>query len=259
MMNKITVNLNIPSTMRASYMGSVLHGALMDQFSDDLANILHHESAYSPLKQRIYFDDNQQLLWEIVSLSQQLTQELLELFGKEKKLYLKRYKAFIDFASFTVETIDITEMMNQFLNQQELSRFIKLRIHTPMSFKSNGTYTIFPDMNSFFRSIMMQFDTFFDAYQMYDYDTLQYLKNHIHIVDYRLKTMRFHLEKVKIPSFIGDITIKVNGPLPVLQLSHFLLYFGAFCGAGIKTSLGMGKYSIVESRVEQNSKNNKQS
>ncbi|HDK5683760.1 TPA: CRISPR-associated endoribonuclease Cas6, partial [Staphylococcus pseudintermedius] len=66
-------------------MGSVLHGVLMDQFSDDLANILHHESAYSPLKQRIYFDDNQQFLWEIVSLSQQLTQELLELFGKEKK------------------------------------------------------------------------------------------------------------------------------------------------------------------------------
>ncbi|MEJ7542099.1 CRISPR-associated endoribonuclease Cas6 [Staphylococcus intermedius] len=258
-MNKITVNLKIPSTMRASYMGSVLHGALMDQFSDDLATILHHESAYSPLKQRIYINDKQQLLWEIVSLSQQLTEELLMLFGQEKRLYLKRYKAFVDFMSFTVEKIDIKEMMNQYLNQQELSRFIKLQIQTPMSFKSNGTYMIFPDINSLFRSIMMQFDTFFDAYQMYDYDTLQYLNNHIHIVDYRLKTTRFHLEKVKIPSFIGEITLKVNGPLPVLQLSHFLLNFGAFSGVGIKTSLGMGKYSIVESRTEQNSRKNKQS
>ncbi|RQN32521.1 CRISPR-associated endoribonuclease Cas6, partial [Paraburkholderia tropica] len=116
---------------------------------------------------------------------------------------------------------------------------------TPMSFKYQSSYIIFPDVKRFFRSMMIQFDAFFEEYKMYDKETLNFLENNVNIVDYKLKSTRFNLEKVKIPSFTGEIVFKIKGPLPFLQLTHFLLKFGEFSGSGIKTSLGMGKYNII--------------
>ena len=54
MINKITVELDLPDSIRFQYLGSILHGVLMDYLPNDIADQLHHEFAYSPLKQRIY-------------------------------------------------------------------------------------------------------------------------------------------------------------------------------------------------------------
>ena len=105
---------------------------------------------------------------------------------------------------------------------------------------------IFPNVKRFFRSIMIQFDAFFESHKLYDKETLEFLEQNVNIVNYKLKSVRFHMEKVKIPSFKGEIVFKINGPLPFLQLVYFLLAFGEFSGTGIKTSLGMGKYNIVD-------------
>ena len=52
MINKITVELNLPNSIRFQYLGSILHGVLMDYLPNDIADQLHHEFAYSPLKQK---------------------------------------------------------------------------------------------------------------------------------------------------------------------------------------------------------------
>ena len=58
MIYKITVQLNLPNNINLPYMGSILHGVLMDYLSNDIASSLHHNFAYSPLKQRVfYFED----------------------------------------------------------------------------------------------------------------------------------------------------------------------------------------------------------
>ena len=38
MINKITVELDLPESIRFQYLGSVLHGVLMDYLSDDIAD-----------------------------------------------------------------------------------------------------------------------------------------------------------------------------------------------------------------------------
>ena len=50
--------------------------------------------------------------------------------------------------------------MNQLLQTEELNRYIRINIQTPMSFKYQGSYMIFPEVKRFFRSIMIQFDAF---------------------------------------------------------------------------------------------------
>ena len=244
MINKITVELDLPESIRFQYLGSVLHGVLMDYLSDDIADQLHHEFAYSPLKQRIYHK-NKNIIWEIVCMSDNLFKEVVKLFSSKNSLLLKYYQTNIDIQSFQIEKINVQNMMNQLLQVEDLSRYVRLNIQTPMSFKYQNSYMIFPDVKRFFRSIMIQFDAFFEEYRMYDKETLNFLEKNVNIVDYKLKSTRFNLEKVKIPSFTGEIVFKIKGPLPFLQLTHFLLKFGEFSGSGIKTSLGMGKYSII--------------
>ena len=238
MINKITVELDLPDSIRFQYLGSILHGVLMDYLPNDIADQLHHEFAYSPLKQRIYHK-NKKVIWEIVCMSDRLFNEIAELFTSKNRLFLKYYQVYIEIYSFNIEKVNVQNIMNQLLETEELNRYVRINIQTPMSFKYQSNYMIFPEVKRFFRSIMIQFDAFFEEYKMYDKE-----KN-INIVDYKLKSTRFNLEKVKIPSFTGEIVFKIKGPLPFLQLTHFLLKFGEFSGSGMKTSLGMGKYSII--------------
>lgn len=247
MINKITIELSLPSNIKPIYLGSILHGVIMDNISTEIAEQLHHNFAYSPLKQRVYFH-NKLVIWEIVSMDDKLSKELTELFCTHDKLFLKHYKTHIQLKEFTIKKFDIKDIMNGFLEKDNLDRFISIKVETPISFKSKNENLIFPDINKFFRSIMIQFDSFFDTYKMYDKETLDFMGNHIKIVDYRLKSTRFHLEKVKIPSFMGEFTLNITGPLPFLQLTHFLLSYGELSGVGVKTSLGMGKYSIIKRR-----------
>ncbi|MBM0868302.1 CRISPR-associated endoribonuclease Cas6 [Staphylococcus auricularis] len=245
MINKITVELSLPENIKPNYLGSVLHGVLMEYLSEEMADQLHHNYAYSPLKQRIYYENNM-VVWEIVSMVEALSKELIQLFSTQDKIVLRHYQTEIELSTFKVKKYNIQDMMNAFLGTEGLDRFIRLKVHTPMSFKVNKRYTIFPEIKHFFRSIMIQFDAFFEDYRMYDNETLEFLASHVNIVDYKLKSTRFHLEKVKISSYVGEITLKIQGPLPFLQLVNFLLKFGELSGSGIKTSLGMGKYSIIE-------------
>ncbi|MBE7584012.1 CRISPR system precrRNA processing endoribonuclease RAMP protein Cas6 [Staphylococcus aureus] len=191
MINKITVELDLPDSIRFQYLGSILHGVLMDYLPNDIADQLHHEFAYSPLKQRIYHK-NKKVIWEIVCMSDRLFNEIAELFTSKNRLFLKYYQVYIEIYSFNIEKVNVQNIMNQLLETEELNRYVR-----------------------------------------------------INIVDYKLKSTRFNLEKVKIPSFTGEIVFKIKGPLPFLQLTHFLLKFGEFSGSGMKTSLGMGKYSII--------------
>ncbi|PNZ25821.1 CRISPR-associated endoribonuclease Cas6 [Staphylococcus rostri] len=246
MITKLQIELNLRDDIYPRFLGSVLHGALMDYLPSDMVQFLHQNSAYSPLKQRV-FVSNGVVFWEIVSMNQELSNQLLMLLSKNTHIYLKQYKYQLKINDFVVTNINVSELMNSKLSSDQLSRYIKLSLVTPMSYKSNNRYAILPDIKMFFRSIMIQFDSFFSEYQMYDKETLDFIVENVFILDYGMRSTRFHIEKVKIPSFMGELTIKVNGPAPFLKLIHFLIAFGELSGVGIKTSLGMGKYQIMES------------
>ncbi|WP_164711937.1 CRISPR-associated endoribonuclease Cas6 [Staphylococcus debuckii] len=214
----------------------------MENLSDESAEFIHHLS-YSPLKQRLIFE-NDETYWEIVCLEDGIAEEVLKFVSLQTSVYLKYHDLKIDLLNFNVERVDVKKLLDKTFSKEKLSRTIKLKIITPMSFKSSGQYDIFPDLRKLFRSIMLQYDAFFESYEMYDRETLSFLTDNIKIIDYQLWSTKFHLEGVRIPSFKGNLIIKINGPLPFLQLVHFLIEFGEYTGAGIKTSLGMGKFNV---------------
>ena len=56
----------------------------------------------------------------------------------------------------------------------------------------------------------------------------------------------FHLEGIKIPSFVGNITLKINGTRQFVNLINMLCEFGVYSGVGIKTAIGMGSIGVSQ-------------
>lgn len=242
MITCITVQLDLPDKFKSINISSTLHGVLMENISEEKADFIHHLS-YSPLKQRLIFEEKA-TYWEIICLEESIAEEVLKFISMQTSIFIKYHDLKVNLLQFNVERVDIKKILDDTFSKEKLSRTIKLKIVTPMSFKSNGHYEIFPDLRKLFRSVMLQYDAFFKNYDMYDHETLSFLKDNVKIIDYQLWSTKFHLEGVRIPSFKGNIIIKINGPLPFLQLVHFLIRFGEYTGSGIKTSLGMGKYIV---------------
>lgn len=94
-------------------------------------------------------------------------------------------------------------------------------------------------------SLMNKYDSATAENTMHDEDTLEQICEHAQVIRYDLKSVSFSLEGVKIPSFIGKITIKLHGTDTMANFVNMLFEFGEYSGVGIKTSLGMGYMKII--------------
>ncbi|WP_302373675.1 CRISPR-associated endoribonuclease Cas6 [Enterococcus asini] len=246
MIYKLTAQLELPQELQTNNLGSTLHGVLMELLPTEIVKQLHSASAYSPLRQRLIIKRGSKPRWEIISLSSELGKILMNCLMDRTSILLKHHQIEVAIGNISVEKIDETALIKDCFSQQVSPRYIKLAIQTPIAFKSKGEYEIFPDLQKFFRSIMLTFDSFFEDYELYDSETLTYILENVKIVDYRMRSTRFHLEGVRIPSFTGELKFRISGPQPMQQLIHLIIQFGELSGVGIKTSLGMGKYTLVE-------------
>lgn len=93
---------------------------------------------------------------------------------------------------------------------------------------------------------MRRFDAFSEKAGMCSEETLEQLVEYSEIVRYDLHSILFSMEGVRIPAYMGNITIKIGGPQPLVNLIHLLLRYGEYAGVGIKTAMGMGKIEILE-------------
>lgn len=243
MITWIQLKLDMPSQLKSTNVSSAFHGALVELLSVETQALLHTAQSYSPLKQRLLVKSDD-VVWELVAFDSTLGDELKALFTSKSSIFIKYHATEITFLDKNVTTINTKDLMFEKLNSSEIRKIIDLVFITPTSFKSDGNYDLFPDVVKIFRSIMLMVDTFYNDFNLFDVDTLNFIKNNVHIIDYKLKSTRFHVEGVKIPAFVGDIRIKVNGPPQLVRFVNLLVEFGMYSGVGIKTSLGMGKYII---------------
>ncbi len=244
MITKIAAQLDLNKELRTTNIGSLLHGVLMEILPNDIVESIHSKASYSPLKQRIIFNgDNSE--WEIVLLDESLVPAIAAYFATNHSFILKKHSETVNIKQYTVTKYEVNDLIKKYFSETVGHReYITINIKTPMSFKSNGQYDIFPDLKKYFRSIMLTTDTFFSEYHMHDHETLDYIEQNVKIVNYKLRSTKFHLEGIKIPAFIGQMTIQVKGAATFVQLINLLLAIGEETGVGIKTSLGMGKYTI---------------
>lgn len=246
MLATLTITLQKPENQYLNQnITSLLQGVLMDNISYEYGEILHL-SQLKPYSQYISFNGDN-ITWKISSCNQEFKENVLDywistnlnnIYLKHKDLHLQIINKNIEISSYN-ELIENTFFGNS--NNQFIIEFI-----SPTSFKSNNKYIIYPSLQHIFQSLMNKFDTYSDSNSIISEELLNDIVKHTEIISYNLKSVKFHLEGISIPSFKGNITINIRGNNQLANVVHMLLKYGEYSGVGVKCAIGMGGIKITE-------------
>jgi CRISPR-associated endoribonuclease Cas6 len=251
MLAELRMELETEENQIGYYQSSNLQGVLMEQIDSDFALLLHTQSL-NPYSQSVFWE-NGKTIWSIKTLNENAYQNII--------IPLKNDT----FNEFTIKkninvkilTKELTlkskkELLEEFYNTPS-DKNINIGFITPTAFKSNGRYVIMPDLRLIFQSLMNKYSASSDnELEMFDEDTLEQLVEHSEISRYRLKSTYFPIEGIKIPSFNGELGIRFHGTDTMARYARLLFKFGQYSGIGIKTSMGMGAYRLIEKRRNEN-------
>lgn len=229
------------------HLGSLLHGALMQQLDPDYADILHQDSL-KPYSQYIYFDKtDKHYIWKINSINKEsklnITDKLLT--GLNGKIHLD-YKD-IDLTinkKIVTETTTYKDIAEDYYLKKPFNRIIKVNFITPTSFKSGGKFSIFPEIHHIYNSLLNKWNSFASEVSLKDDQILNHLVENSEMIGYNLRSTKFDLEGTRIRSFKGEICLNVSGPESLVRIANLLFAFGEFSGVGAKCALGMGGIKV---------------
>lgn len=244
MLSKLCVNLKNESDKRITLnMSSVFHGALMEILGEETASWLH-EGQMNPYTQYIQYDEDS-IQWIISTMTAEAHQRILI-----PVMSFSGSQILLSYHDIPLKIIDKKHILfekDEFLQSQyfrDYERYFTIRFITPVSFKSKGKYMNYPTVHWLFQSLMHKHDFVDEDNQIYDEEVLETLEQKCYISQYRLRSTFFSVEGVKIPSFLGSITICVRGNQSLINLVNYLLMFGEYSGVGIKASMGMGAIQV---------------
>lgn len=238
MLSEFKITLKCEGERPNYNIGSLLHGALMESLPDEYAGRLH-ENGLKPFSMSVA-ECKGNAEWRICCLNRECSHYFAEaLMDDSNSIYLKKKNYVFNVLSKSVNTMSYDALINSAYSSKHFP-LVRVKFLSPTSFKSAGRYVIIPNMNMIFGSIIKKFDTFSEKYKVYDEDAFDYMINNIAVVSYNMRSTVFHVESVRIPSFIGQFTLKNGGTKQMWGLLNLLLSFGEYSGVGVKTSLGMG-------------------
>lgn len=244
MLSQICIQLEKKSDKKITFnMSSVFHGALMEILGEKTAAWLH-EGQINPYTQYIQYEENS-VRWTITAMTEEAYQKvltsLLEL--PDTQICLSYHDISLDIKKKEHQVVKKeTFLQKQYF--QDYDRYFTIHFITPTSFKSQGKYMNYPTVRWIVQSLMNKHDSVDEENKVYDAEVLQTLEEKCCITQYRLRSGFFSLEGVKIPSFMGNITICVRGNQSIVNLVNYLLMFGEYSGVGIKASMGMGAIRV---------------
>ena len=242
MLSRLSIRLDTEEEL--SYqMSSLFHGALIEGVTDEYARLLHN-SRLHPFSQHLEFRDGS-CYWVVNCLNKEARDNIIfDFLMKKEEIEIRKKALHIGIREKEYKEIQISEISDRFYNTPA-ERYIQLHFITPTAFKQSGRYLFFPDLRCIYQSLMNKYDAANETEQMFDEEALEELSSSSEISRYDIKSTVFHMEGVRIPSFIGKITIKAGGNSTMAAFARLLLEFGAYSGVGIKNSIGMGAYKII--------------
>lgn len=243
MLAKLKMKLNCKGEL-AYQMSSLFHGALMELLLGDYAEKLHL-SRLHPYAQHLEYQEGD-WYWVVCCLNREAAQKIIhDTLWNLTCIHIKKREMEINIVSKSYEELAYRELLNRFY-EQDRERYIQIHFVSPTAFKQRGEYVFYPELRCIFQSLMNKYDAAVSEETMRDEDTLKQLCENAKIIRYDLRSVAFSLEGIKVPAFIGKITIKMSGTQTMTNFANMLFQFGAYSGVGIKTALGMGCIQIIK-------------
>lgn len=239
------LEMKLKSSGRLSYqMGTLFHGALMEMLPKGYADELHHSELH-PYSQYLVFK-KQEYYWVVCCFNEKAVRNIIwDALQKTERLEIKKENIEIEIQQKDYTEIRHSELMKHFYEKTG-KRYLRVHFLTPTAFKQQGKYIFYPDIRCIYQSLMNKYDAAVREESMTDEETLEQLCENSQIVRYDLKSVPFVMEKVKIPGYVGKITIKISGTQTMVNFANLLFEFGEYSGIGIKTALGMGAVRITK-------------
>ncbi|MBR1477491.1 MAG: CRISPR-associated endoribonuclease Cas6 [Lachnospiraceae bacterium] len=227
---------------------SALQGVLFEHIREDYRDELHSQKLH-PYSQYLYRTASGDTIWRINTLNEEAYNAIIEPLNMDSfcAFHLAHGDMDVEVVSKSVEQIKRNELIKRF-NEEACGKYIRIQFITPTAFKQNKRYRCMPDMRLIYQSLMMRYSEFSPKLDMFDEETLEQLSENSLITGYKLKTMSFPMEGMRITGFVGNITIRNFGSEIMSRYIRLLAEFGEYSGIGIKTGMGMGAIRIIKEK-----------
>lgn len=217
-----------------------LYAYLLEKLPQEDALWLHEEGSRT-ISQYLRFDkENSLYIWTVNILADPVVEILSPLLDSMVEVSIENQSFSV--LDKTIRKITAELLLHKARKMTGNKR--TLSFLTTTAFKQNGRYVIFPQERLILQSLILRWNEVFPMYMLDDEDAFNAILSGIHIVDYQLRTSRFHLKGVRIPGFIGSCVIEARLALPLMELWNTLMLFADYSGIGIKSGLGMGGLQI---------------
>jgi len=225
--------------------GYALYGILSQNTDADYIAQLHQRNE-TPISQYLeLLPGTSEAIWHINLLGE----EAIHYWGKP----LKKHDSYQADHHHTVlqvleqnweEPVSEHDFCQRYLVEDPADRRHKLNFITPVGFKSQEQYQLFPSVELIVKSLWRSWQNYSQELKLEGDVVRDQLIQYTQIWEYQLKSARYPVKGNKIPAFRGNLVLSVHGPEPLARLVQLLLAFGEYSGLGMKTALGMGGYRL---------------
>lgn len=226
----------------------ILQSILMGQVGEPYAAMLHESTRHSYCQSVI--NQNGKNIWQICTTDQEAFQGII--LPLQDISFNHFYMEDTQWEVTVAQKQLLQKTKDEFMDQyyfQNADRYIKVDFRTPTAFKRQGAYVYIPELRLIYQSLVKKYDAASDDEMAEDEDLLEQLLTYSKVVQYRLHSCSYSVHGVKIPAFMGQLTIRVNGPQAMVNFLHMLFRFGEYAGVGIKTAMGMGNIALRERKI----------
>lgn len=240
MLAKLVLELESKNQEISMFQSSNFQGVLMEYIHPNYGEYLHMPGL-KPYSQWIE-KNNQGLFWHIQTTNEEAKEQIIDRMNSVdfRCFSIKKKDTEIQIVHKTLEIRPKVDLLQEFYQDKDMNGYIDIEFMSPTAFKSQGEYIIYPDLRLLYQSLMNKYTEASSDIAMSDADTLEQLLQNSRIVQYRLRSVSFPMEKIRIPSFMGSITLKIQGNQTMKKFASMLFSFGEYSGVGIKTGMGMG-------------------
>ena len=246
MFARLQLELDIDSKERVEApKAAILQSVMMQRLDKEYADKLH-ESGLHSYTQALLKQDNR-YVWEINTFNKEAYINILQSLNDENfdSFYIEHDKRTVKIVSKKMECMSKDNFMERYYFGEN-DRYFTIQFRTPTAFKQQGQYVFYPDLMLIFNSLMSKYDAAFEDETIKSEELLEEVIQYSSVVRYQLRSTYYNIGAVRIPSFVGKITIKVSGPQAMVNLANLLFRFGEYSGIGIKTGMGMGNIQLME-------------
>ena len=245
MISKLKIEIDINNTNHDIYNQNKIFNSIIKNYSNKEYLYFLGENKLKPYTYYIK-KDKDKFYWIINTLNKESRKNIILPIMKNIPNEICDEKNEIDIfiKDKCLEMVTYENLISRNYIVKEQSNYITINFNSPTSFSSNGNYKILPEIDLIYKSIIQKYNTFSADYEINDEDVLNFIIDNTNIIDYNLRSVRFSMNDFKIPSFVGNIKIKIKGTEASKNLIHLLFDFATYSGIGIKTSLGMGGIEV---------------